>query len=81
MAVAISTADDEYRAIATALQYGILLKRMLHNIPFIKNSLVAKGLTDNNYAISVIYSIGGKKDLILSTSGNNLYKTKSNSTK
>lgn len=57
----MSTAEAEYRAIDAALQYGILFKRMLNNIQFLKQPLLVKELTDNRPDIDMIYSLGGTK--------------------
>lgn len=60
-AVAMSTEDAEYRAITTALQNGILLKRIIENLPILRRKLNVRALTDNQPALGMVHSIGGTK--------------------
>lgn len=60
-AVAMSTAESEYRSMATELQEGIYLQRILQSLPMLPNQVTTEGLTENKPALDMVFSLGGTK--------------------
>lgn len=59
-AVAMFMAESEYRAIASALQ-GLHIQRLVQSLPMLPAKIHTEGLTDNQPALDMIYSLGRTK--------------------
>lgn len=60
-AIAMSTAESEYRTIATALQVGIHIQRLAQSLQMLPNKIDIKGLSDNKPALDMLHYLGGLK--------------------
>lgn len=60
-AVAMSTADAEYRAIEMASQHGKMLKRLLQSLPMMPTDVHTDALTYNQPTLNMLFSLAGTK--------------------